>query len=161
MITNNLLEVPKDEAFPDKNYFIFAGFCVLASFFSKRFLNDLYVKVNKVEKTAEEAKKVAQGVENKSQKLEEIAKETKENIENKIAVVGADFDKIKHEINFKVKEIQNEIINEKEEEKEAYKRTSIEVVEEENSRENTMLVFAAGQSLKENLEYNLYYDPAS
>lgn len=59
IISNNLLDIPKDGAISDKNYFILAGFCVLAAFYSKRFLDDLYSKVNKAEAKAEEAKKSA------------------------------------------------------------------------------------------------------
>jgi hypothetical protein len=59
IISNNLLENSNDGAYQDKNYFILAGFCVLASFYSKRFLDDLYSKVNKIESTAEKAEKSA------------------------------------------------------------------------------------------------------
>lgn len=59
IISNNLLDISKDTKFQEKNYFILAGFCVLAAFYSKRFLDDLYAKVNKAEKKADEAKKSA------------------------------------------------------------------------------------------------------
>jgi hypothetical protein len=55
VLPNSLLDI--GEEMPLKNYFILAGLCVLASFYSKRFLEDLYDRVSKAEKTAEEAKK--------------------------------------------------------------------------------------------------------
>lgn len=72
IISNNLLEIPKDTTFPDKNYFILAGFCVLAAFYSKRFLDDLYAKVNKAEQKADEAKKDVERLENKNQEIDDV-----------------------------------------------------------------------------------------
>ncbi len=42
-----------------KSYFIFSGFCLIAAVSSNRFIEDLYDKVIKIEKTAKEAKGVA------------------------------------------------------------------------------------------------------
>jgi len=72
IISNNLLEINNSDIFPEKNYFILAGFCIIASFYSKRFLDDLYSKVTKAEKTAEEAKV-------NSVQAKEIAEKTLEN----------------------------------------------------------------------------------
>jgi hypothetical protein len=63
IISNNLIDLPTNNTFPGKNYLILAGFCVLAAVYSKRFLEDLYSKVNKAEAKAEEAKKVAKEAE--------------------------------------------------------------------------------------------------
>jgi|GEM_PF-3338182 len=62
IISNNLLdETVLDEGgrkvHPVKNYFILAGFCVIASFYSKRFLDNLYDRIDKVEEKAKEAEK--------------------------------------------------------------------------------------------------------
>jgi hypothetical protein len=59
LISNNILD-GNDTNYPVKNYFILAGFCVLAAYYSKRFLEDIYSKINKAEKKANEAKEVAQ-----------------------------------------------------------------------------------------------------
>ncbi len=72
IISNNLLDVPQKDSFKEKNYFILAGFCVLAAFYSKRFLDDLYSKVNRVEKKAEEAKQIAENVEQKNQEIDNV-----------------------------------------------------------------------------------------
>lgn len=72
IISNNLLDVPQKGSFKEKNYFILAGFCVLAAFYSKRFLDDLYSKVNRVEKKAEEAKQIAENVEQKNQEIDNV-----------------------------------------------------------------------------------------
>jgi len=55
-ISSNILEVIKTETFPEKNYFVIAGFCLLASIFSKRFIEDVFTRVMKAEKDAQEAK---------------------------------------------------------------------------------------------------------
>jgi hypothetical protein len=72
IISNNLLDIPRDTTFQGKNYFILAGFCVLAAFYSKRFLDDLYAKVNKAEKKADEAKKDVERLENKNQEIDDV-----------------------------------------------------------------------------------------
>jgi len=51
-IPNSLLD---NKDFTEKNYFLFAGFCVLAGYYAKRFLEDLYSKVNKADKKADAA----------------------------------------------------------------------------------------------------------
>ncbi|OJH13711.1 hypothetical protein FPG87_12600 [Flavobacterium psychrophilum] len=73
IISNNLLDLSTDGKFPDKNYFILAGFCVLSAFFSKRFLEDLYAKVNKAEEKAEEAKQQVAKLENKNQEIDDVS----------------------------------------------------------------------------------------
>jgi uncharacterized protein YpuA (DUF1002 family) len=57
---------------PAKNYLILAGLCVLAAYFSKRFLEDLYDKINSIEKKADEAKKAVEEVEFQTQELDDI-----------------------------------------------------------------------------------------
>jgi hypothetical protein len=56
----------------DKNYFILAGLCVLASFYSKRFLEDLYDRVTKAEKKADEATKAVATAELQNQEIDNI-----------------------------------------------------------------------------------------
>ena len=70
IISNNLLDVLPNSIYPDKNYFILAGFCVLAAFFSKRFLEDLYEKVNRAEQKADQAKQQVENLENKNQEVD-------------------------------------------------------------------------------------------
>lgn len=53
-ISSSLLD---SEKFADKNYFIFASFCILAGYYAKRFLEDLYSKVNKADKKADAAQR--------------------------------------------------------------------------------------------------------
>lgn len=62
-ISSNLLEPSISTIFPEKNYFVVAGFCLLASIFSRRFIEDLYTRVVKAEKTAREAKEAVEEVE--------------------------------------------------------------------------------------------------
>jgi hypothetical protein len=45
ILSNNLLDT-----FSFKNYLIFTGFCILASVYSKRFLEDVYAKLEKLDK---------------------------------------------------------------------------------------------------------------
>lgn len=59
----------------DKNHFIFAGFCLIAAIASKRFIEDLYDKVIKIGKTANEAKTKA---EEATGKVEAVSLETRE-----------------------------------------------------------------------------------
>jgi hypothetical protein len=70
VLPNTLLDITND--MPPKNYLILAGLCVLAAYFSKRFLEDLYDKINSIEKKADEAKKVAEEVEFQTQELDDI-----------------------------------------------------------------------------------------
>lgn len=72
VISNNLMDLPDSGSFPVKNYFILGGFCVLAAFYSKRFLDDLYSKVNKAEEKAEEAKKAVAQVELRNQEVDSL-----------------------------------------------------------------------------------------
>ena len=54
ILPNSLLDADK---FENKNYFIFAGLCILAGYYAKRFLEDLYSRVNKAEKKADAARR--------------------------------------------------------------------------------------------------------
>jgi hypothetical protein len=72
IISNNILDIEKERTFQDKNYFLLLSFCVLAAFYSKRFLNDLYAKVNKAEINAEKAKLIAENTEQKNQEIEDV-----------------------------------------------------------------------------------------
>jgi tRNA G26 N,N-dimethylase Trm1 len=71
VLSSSILDVTHMDS---NNYFILAGLCVIASFFSKRFLEDLYSRLNKVEKTANEAKAQANDVEQKTQEIDDIDK---------------------------------------------------------------------------------------
>jgi negative regulator of replication initiation len=95
IISNNLLDIPKEDKFPDKNYFILAGFCVLAAFYSKRFLDDLYAKVNKAEKKAEEAKQIAENAEQKNQEIDDVEEIINETEINKTFTADYSKDEIK------------------------------------------------------------------
>ncbi len=91
ILSNNLL----DQA-TFKNNLIFAGFCILAGFFARRYLDDLYAKLknleNKVDKQDEETQnklnqtaKDTEAVNKKVEDLEESTEETEaENIPNEI-----------------------------------------------------------------------------
>jgi len=75
VLTNGLLDIseanPKTEYLPIKNYLVFSGFCILASFYSKRFMEDLYTRVNKVEQKADDAKKSIQNFEESKKEIDE------------------------------------------------------------------------------------------
>lgn len=74
ILSNNILDT-----LSFKNALIFTGFCIIASFFSKRFLEDLYQKVknleNKVEKQDEETKK---GLQESAKNTEAINKKVED-----------------------------------------------------------------------------------
>lgn len=74
VLPNTLMDI--SQGMPPKNYFVLAGLCVLAAYFSKRFLEDLYDKINNIEKKtdniekkADEAKKAVEDVELQSRNL--------------------------------------------------------------------------------------------
>jgi ABC-type multidrug transport system fused ATPase/permease subunit len=60
------------------NYFVLLGFCVLAAFFSKRFLEDLYAKMIKLE---EKGKETQQKLEKAQQELKDAQAEINEVVE--------------------------------------------------------------------------------
>jgi hypothetical protein len=68
ILNNNLLQEPKD-----KELLIFLGFCVIAGFFARRFLNDLYAKVKNLEnKVEEQDEKTEAGLAQNAKRTEEI-----------------------------------------------------------------------------------------
>ena len=99
VLPNSLLDIGKE--MPLKNYFILAGLCVLASFYSKRFLEDLYDRVSKAEKTAEEAKKAVEEVEEQNMEIEDI-NEVAEEIISKYTPVHSPQD---------IKKVANAVLN--------------------------------------------------
>lgn len=83
ILSNNLIDEPNEGTLSSKNYFIFAGFCVVAAFFSRRFLDDLYNKLRNLEKkTVENERKIddnvkkTSDVDRKVEDLEEIMDDT-------------------------------------------------------------------------------------
>jgi hypothetical protein len=70
VLPNSLLDISNN--MPVKNYLILAGLCVLTSYFSKRFLEDLYERVTNAEKKAEEAKQAVEEVENQNTEIDDI-----------------------------------------------------------------------------------------
>ena len=73
IISNNLLVDPSVKADPPpypRNYFILAGFCVLAGFYAKRFLEDLFTKISKVEQKVEAAKRKVDNMEEEKKELD-------------------------------------------------------------------------------------------
>lgn len=70
VLPNNLLDISCE--MQPKNYFILAGLCVLAAYFSKRFLEDLYDRVSKIEKKTEKVSKEVENVELQNQELDNI-----------------------------------------------------------------------------------------
>jgi len=84
ILSSDLLSSDKNP-YPVENYFIFIGFCVISAFFAKRFLEDLYSKVNKLEKDtkdvkdkAEEAKEIAKENEKRGQEVNKNKEKLKE-----------------------------------------------------------------------------------
>jgi len=60
---------------PVEIYFYFAGFCVLAAFFAKKFLDDMYKKLNSLEKDTKDAKEKAKVAAVKAEEATDTAKE--------------------------------------------------------------------------------------
>ena len=151
IISNNLLEIQKDSPFPDKNYFVLLGFCVLAAFYSKRFLEDLYSKVNKAEQKAEEAKGISEEAKEISEqakiKLESTEKEMKE------TQVGQKFIYFNEDNNASLDNKKVEGNRNADMKPQNIKHGYID-------KEHTMLAVAAGTTFEDNLKYNIYYDPA-
>lgn len=77
IIGSNLLPV-NNENIPQNNYFVFAGFCLIASILSKRFIEDLYSRVINAEKEAQEAKNIAKEAKQTSQDIEEFQTESED-----------------------------------------------------------------------------------
>jgi len=72
LIGSKLLE-PVTTGYPLLNYYVIGGFCLAAAIYSKRFIEDIYSRIIKAEKTAKDAKKTA-----------DEAKETSKDIEQKV-----------------------------------------------------------------------------
>lgn len=83
-ISSNLIDFPETGKYPDKNYFIIAGFCVIAAFFSKRFLEDLYDKVNNLEKKTDETKKELQDTVKRAKEVDKKVGDIEESMEDNI-----------------------------------------------------------------------------
>jgi hypothetical protein len=62
-----------------KNALILMGFCTTASYFSKRFLDDIYAKINKLDNKVDEAKISA---ENKIEKVKNFTENVNKKVEN-------------------------------------------------------------------------------
>lgn len=74
ILSNNILD-----NITFKNSLIFAGFCVLASYFSKRFLEDVYAKLNKLDKKVDETKKETESrIENMTQRTDTVVKKVED-----------------------------------------------------------------------------------
>ncbi|KOS06041.1 hypothetical protein AM493_08310 [Flavobacterium akiainvivens] len=106
VLSNNLLDIPTEEIttgtnqkYPIKNYFILAGFCIIAAVYSKRFLDDLYDKINKtkqeveeVKKSAEQAKEVSVAAKEASTQAQEASTQVANFIELELAEEADDDD---------------------------------------------------------------------
>lgn len=102
VLSNNLLDIPPtgaSQTYPTKNYFILVGFCVIAAVYSKRFLDDLYDKINKtkqeveeVKKSAEQAKEVSVAAKEASAKAQEASTQVANFIELELAEEEEDDD---------------------------------------------------------------------
>lgn len=81
ILSNNLLD-----SLTFKNGLIFTGFCVIASFFSKRFLEDVYSKLEKLDKkidnTREETKDKVESVTQKTDQVIKKVDDLEESIES-------------------------------------------------------------------------------
>jgi hypothetical protein len=102
VLSSSILDLTKMDS---NNYFILAGLCVLVSFYSKRFLEDLYSRLNKVEKTANEAKAQANDVEQKTQEIDDI-----QGVLGKISDdIISKYDSAQHDE--EIKKVANEVLN--------------------------------------------------
>jgi hypothetical protein len=70
-ISSNILEFDSKQPFPEKRYFLLAGFCLIAAIFSKRFIEDLYSIVMKAKKEAEEANKRVSELEDSKSEIDD------------------------------------------------------------------------------------------
>lgn len=85
IISNNILS---DLTF--RNALIFGGFCVIAGFFSQRYLDDLYAKLKTLEQKVESQKEVTRaGLEETARKADEINKKV-EDLEESIEEVDSE-----------------------------------------------------------------------
>ncbi|MFN8239414.1 MAG: YEATS-associated helix-containing protein [Bacteroidales bacterium] len=106
VLPNDLLTIT--DTMPVKNYLIIAGLCVLASYFSKRFLEDLYDKINNIEKKTEtidkkveEAKKAVEDVEMQNVEIDDID----EVVQDVIAKTSTNIDAIS------IQKVANAVLN--------------------------------------------------
>ncbi len=70
-ISSNIMELSKSDSFPEKRYFVIAGFCLLAAIFSKRFIEDVYTRIMKAEKDSQEAKQIVKEFENSKTEIDD------------------------------------------------------------------------------------------
>ncbi len=96
ILSNNLLDELKF-----KNLLIFGGFCVVASFFSKRFLEDVYSKLNKLERDVNKTKKDIKAAEETTSKVKIQVEELEESTEE------VEIDEIPNEIKSVISKLTN------------------------------------------------------
>lgn len=100
ILSNNLLD---DGKF--KNNLIFIGFCVLAGFYSKRFLSDLYVKVKNLENKVEKEKELTGNKLKQTEKDTEAINKKVEDLEESIEEVESE--NVPEEIKESLRDIPN------------------------------------------------------
>jgi hypothetical protein len=141
IIQTNLLEIQKDVPFPDKNYFVLFGFCIIASVYSKAFLENLKKKVDGLDSKVNK-------IEQKADEATDKAKENEKEIKNTQAGL-----------------FNNEESNAIKKNREDISKNTI--IGSDNIRkgyidkQHTMLAVATGTTHNDNFKYNIYYDPAS
>jgi DNA-binding transcriptional regulator GbsR (MarR family) len=91
ILSNNILD-----QLSFKNSLIFAGFCILASFFSKRFLEDVYAKVQNLEKKVDDQKRETKKELQDSNRQTEAVNKKVEDLEESIE--ESEYDNIPTEI---------------------------------------------------------------
>lgn len=75
-IGSNLLQpVTEPAKYPYINYYVIGGFCLAAAIYSKRFIEDVYGRITKAEKAAEEAKKTAEEAKKTTNEIEQSVTE--------------------------------------------------------------------------------------
>jgi len=77
LIGSKLLEpILPPKSYPNLNYFVIGGFCLVGSIYSKRFIEDIYGRITKAEEVAKDAKKTAEEAKKATNEIEQSVTET-------------------------------------------------------------------------------------
>src|ERR1044072_7166634 len=145
IIQTNLLEIQAGVSFPEKNYFVLFGFCVLAAIYSKTFLENLNAKVNQLTEETQKAKdNVKQLEEETAEAKDKVIQFAKEAEEAKSKAEEA-MNRVEKEKNIRVKKQKME--------REYEESTPQESKHENYNGEDAMLAVASSVTFDDNVKY--------
>lgn len=162
IIQTNLLEIQDGASFPEKNYFVLFGFCVVAAIYSKTFLENINRKINQLEKETEEARGKVKQLEKETEEAKKMSEEVKSKVqESRSQINEVKKQQVEQQFMDDNRPAQGSVQMSRKDEYKSDAMALKEADSEYNSRENTMLAVASGTTYEDNIKYNIYYDPAS